>query len=303
MKDFELTILGSNSALPAYGRFPTSQILRYDNELMLIDCGEGTQMRMSHYKIKRNKISVIFISHHHGDHLYGLPGVITSMNHSGRVLPLKVIGPKGIKKYLDVVFEIGEIHLNFDFSVIEIDNDALSIIHENENIIVKSFPVYHRIPTYGYKFYEKQRPLNIRKECISQYNLSIEEIKLLKSGINVEREEVTIKFEDCTIGHNSLRTYAYCADSIVNDSLIPIVEGSDLLYFETTYMHDLQVQARERGHATSVEAATLAKKAKVKNLITGHYSSRYKDVQPLVDEAKAVFDNVIMGYDGVVVSL
>lgn len=303
MKDYELTILGSNSALPAYGRFPTSQVLRYDDDLILIDCGEGTQMRMSDYKIKRNKISVICISHHHGDHLYGLPGVITSMNHSGRTMPLTIIGPKGIKKYLDVLIEIGEVHLNFDMIINEIQPNDLTVVYESKNLTVEAFPVFHRIPTYGYKFSEKQRTLNIKKESISQYNLTIEEIKILKAGHDVTREADLIRFEDCTIGYDKLRTYTYCADSKVDDSLIPIISDSDLLYFETTYMHDLQDQAQERGHATSIEAATLAKKANVKKLITGHYSSRYKDVQPLVDEAKAVFENTIMGYDGVVVRI
>jgi len=303
MKDYELTILGSNSALPAYGRFPTSQVLKYDNDLILIDCGEGTQIRMSNYKIKRNKISTIFISHHHGDHLYGLPGVITSMNHSGRKQALTVIGPTGIKKYLDVIIEIGEIHLNFVLIIKEIEADKLTVVFENKYLTVEAFPVYHRIPTYGYKFSEKQQSLNIKKESISQYQLSIEEIKTLKSGSDVTRADEIINYEDCTVGPEKLRTYTYCADSRVEDALIPIIEGSDLLYFETTYMDELRSQAQERGHATSIEAATMAKKANVKRLITGHYSSRYKDVQPLIDEAMTVFDNVIMGYDGVVVRI
>jgi len=303
MRAFELTILGSNSALPAYGRFPTSQVLNYNNDLILIDCGEGTQIRMSDYKVKRNNISKICISHHHGDHLYGLPGVITSMNHHSRTAPLLVIGPRGIKKYLDVVFEIGEVHLNFALEVIEIDHSGLAKVYEDDELIIEAFPVFHRIPTYGYKYTEKSQEINIRKEAISEYNLSIEEIKQLKLGHDIERETGNIKNELCTLAHEPPRTYTYCADSKVDDSLIPIIAGSDLLYFETTYLHDLQQQAQERGHATAREAATLAKAAKVKQLITGHYSSRYRNVQPILDEAKEVFDNVILGYDGVVVRL
>jgi ribonuclease Z len=303
MKEFELTILGSNSALPAYGRFPTSQVLRYDNDLFLIDCGEGTQMRLSHYKIKRNKISTIFISHHHGDHLYGLPGVITSMNHYNRTEPLTVVGPVGIEKYLNVIFEIGEAHINFDLDIIEINPIDKEQVYENSRLTVHAFPVYHRIPTYGYQFVEKQRTLNVLKDSIVKYSLTVEEIKALKSGNDIQRGETVIKNQECTSGQNLLRRYTYCADSKVDNALIPIIKDSDLLYFETTYMHELQKQAHERGHATSVEAATLARKANVKQLITGHYSSRYKDVQPLIEEAKSVFDNVIMGYDGVVVRI
>ena len=303
MKEYELTILGSNSALPAYGRYPTSQVLRYDSDLFLIDCGEGNQMRMSDYKIKRNGISVIFISHFHGDHLYGLPGVITSMNLASRKLPLKIIGPVGLKKYIDVIFEIGEVHMNFPLTIEEIDVDKATAVFENEYLSVEAFPVYHRIPTFGYKFSEKQRSLNIKKECITQYNLNIEEIKTLKAGQDLHRSDEVIKANDCTIGKDKLRSYTYCADSKVDDRLIEIIRDSDLLYFETTYMHEMQEQAQQRGHATSVEAATLAKKSNVSTLVTGHYSSRYKDVRPLVEEAKTVFENVVMGYDGVTIKI
>lgn len=303
MKEYELTILGSNSALPAYGRFPTSQVLRYDSELFLIDCGEGAQMRMSDYKIKRNRISTVFISHFHGDHLYGLPGVITSMNLSSRKLPLRIIGPVGLKKYLDVIFEIGEVVMNFPLTIEEINVQSATVVYQNDNIIVEAFPVLHRIPTFGYKFSEKQQPLNIKKECITRYSLSIEEIKLLKAGQNIYRSEEVITSDDCTIGKDKLRSYTYCADSKVDDRLIDIIRGSDLLYFETTYMHDLQEQAQQRGHATSIEAATLAKKSNVKALVTGHYSSRYKDVKPLILEAKTIFENVVMGYDGVIIKI
>jgi len=303
MQEFELTVLGSNSAKPAYGRYPTSQVLRYGNQLFLIDCGEGTQLRFADYKIKRNNIRYIFISHHHGDHLYGLPGVITSMSLYSRKSPLHIFGPKGIKKFIDVLFEIGEVHLNFDLQVTEISCESMELLIEDENLKVETFPVYHRIPTYGFRFSEKQQTPNIRKESIGKFQLSIDEIKMAKQGSPIYRDDVELPLSEIMYPQDKPRSYAYCADSKTDDRLIPYVEGVDLLYFETTYLDELRDQAIERGHATAAQAAQFAKKANVGRLLTGHYSSRYKDVSPIKDEALRHFDNVVLGYDGVILNI
>lgn len=301
MNLFELTILGSNSALPAYGRYPTCQVLNVGHSSYMIDCGEGAQMRLTQYKIKRNKISHIFISHLHGDHLYGLPGVITSMNHSSRKLPLHLYGPKGLKKYIDVLIEIGEVHLNFELHIQEI-NKAQTLL-DNDLMQIEAFEVYHRIPTFGFLFKEKLGEKNILKEAISQYNLSIDEIINIKQGADLVRNNETVSNQILTKPAHKPRSYAYCADSKADDKLIQVIQGVDLLYFETTYLDDMKQQAFERGHATAKEAALLAKKARVGQLVTGHYSSRYKDVEPLYKEAKSIFENVIMGYDGAMITL
>ena len=298
MKDFELLILGSNSALPAYGRFPTSQVLNYNGQLFLIDCGEGTQMRMTEYKVKRNRITHIFISHLHGDHLYGLPGVITSMNHMSRTHPLHVYGPPGIKKYIDVLIEIGEVHLGFDLHVEELTEATQ--LYENVGLAVTCFPVYHRIPTFGFRFQEKHIVPSLNKEALQKHNVTIDEIKLLKSGGTVERFS-DAQLDEIIRRSQTPRSYAYCADSKTDDRILEYVRDCDLLYFETTYLHDLVQQAIERGHATARQAAEFARRANAKKLITGHYSSRYRDVTPILDEAREVFEEVVMGYDGAMV--
>lgn len=300
MKNFELCILGSNSALPAYGRFPTSQVLNYNGQLFLIDCGEGTQMRMSEYKIKRNRITHIFISHLHGDHLYGLPGVVTSMNHMSRKHPLFIYGPVGIKKYLDTLIEIGEVHLNFDLHIQELTEPIH--LYENVGLEISCFEVFHRIPTYGFRFQEKLQPPNLNKDAINKYNLTIDEIKNIKSGGTVDRISDIELTEIIKESHNP-RSYCYCADSKTDDRILEYVKDCDLLYFETTYLDELENQAVDRGHATARQAAIFAKKANAKKLVTGHYSSRYKDVKPIVEEAKSEFSEVIMGYDGAMISL
>ncbi len=297
---FELTILGSNSALPAYGRLTTSQVVTYGNHIFLIDCGEGTQIRLSEYKIKRNKISHIFISHLHGDHIYGLPGVITSMNLNGRTAPLTIYGPTGIKKYIDVLMEVSQVHLNFDLEVIEITESRP--LFENSGMTISCFEVYHRITTYGFKFQEKTRLRNIRKSAITDHQLTIEEIKSLKNGDHPERLSA-IPLDELVLPIDDPRCYAYCADSLADHRLIPHIQGVNLLYFETTYLDDLREQAEARGHSTTIQSAQLALAAQVRQLVIGHYSSRYKDVTPLVQEAQTVFANTVMGYDGVMIRL
>jgi len=303
MKKFELTILGSNSAIPAYGRFPTSQILNYNEELFLIDCGEGTQMRMTDYKIKRTKIDRIFISHLHGDHVYGLPGVITSLNHLSRKRALNIFGPVGLKKYLETIFEVGEVHLNFEVIVHELSFDSKTQIWENSTMRVYAFPVFHRIQTYGYLFQEKEGYRNIIKEKIPEFGLSVDQIKSIKKGEDITVDNKTIKNRDLVYPFIPSRSYAYCADSKVDPDLIPIVKGVNLLYFETTYLDSLRTQAIQRGHATAKQAGRFAKQAEVKTLVIGHYSSRYKNVHPLKEEAEQEFEKVILGYDGTMINI
>ncbi|MBT8231850.1 MAG: ribonuclease Z [Saprospiraceae bacterium] len=300
---FYLTILGSNSATPAYGRFPTSQVLTLNDHTFLIDCGEGSQIRMGEYKIKRNKISHIFISHMHGDHIFGLPGLITSLTLNSRKEPLTIYGPKGIKAFLDAVISMSYSHLSFDLIINEIETDKKISILAFEDVEIFAFPVFHRIPTYGYLFEEKAGPRNILKSAIHKYSLSVDQIKSIKAGNDLDFDGKTIPNEEITKESLKPQSYAYCADSRADDRIIESVKGVSAMYFETTYLDDLRDQASERGHATSKQAAELALKANVNALITGHYSSRYKDVQPILDEAKSVFPNVYLGYDGMMLDI
>lgn len=301
-EDFILTILGSNSAIPAYGRYPTSQVLKVNEELFLIDCGEGAQMRFQQYKLKKNKLKAIFISHMHGDHVFGLPGLLSSMNLAGRKEKLVLFGPPGIKDYLHSIFKYSFIELDYDLQISEME-EGHSELFINTSMKVSSFPVYHRIPTYGFRFQELTKPKNIIKEVIAEYNLTVDHIKAVKRGEDLNIDGKLVKNKELTKPSRALCSYTYCADSKVDMALLPFIKDTVGLYFETTYKHDLQNQAHDRGHATAKEAGELAAKANCKVLITGHYSSRYKNVDDLVEEAKAEFNQVIKGYDGCIVTL
>lgn len=300
---FHLTILGSNSAVPAYGRFPTSQFLQVNNHNFLIDCGEGTQIRIAQYKVKRNSISYIFISHLHGDHLYGLPGLITSMALNGRTKPLHVYGPKGIKKFIDTVFELSRVVLGFELEINEIETDDLETILEFDDLKVSCFPVLHRLPTYGYRFDELLPEKNLLKSALGEYKLSIDEMQRAKRGEDIPRGDNLIPNDLLTHPRPAPCSYTFCADSIADTSLLPYIEALTAMYFETTYLADMQDQANARGHATSVSAALLAAKAKVRLLITGHYSSRYRDLFRFKEEVDAHFSPAIISRDGEMINL
>lgn len=295
--------MGSNSATPAYGRFPTSHYLNVNDHAFLIDCGEGAQVRLAQYKLSRNKISHIFISHMHGDHIFGLPGLITSMNLNSWKDKLTIFGPIGIKLFLTTVLKVSYSMMNFELEIVELDNSDKSLILDLEDVEVFKFPVYHRVPTNGFLISQKKQPRNIKKEVIKKYNLSIEQIKEIKAGRDMVIDNQKIKNEALTLNAVGPCSYAYCADSIADERIIDDVKGATGMYFETTYLNELADKAKERGHATAGEAARMAELAKVNVLITGHYSSRYKKVDDILHEAKMVFPNTILGYDGVMLDI
>lgn len=300
MKNFQLTLLGTNAAFPAFGRITSCQILNYNDSLILIDCGEGCQIRLNEYRVRRSKIQYVCISHLHGDHVYGLPGLLTSYNHKDRKKPLTVIGPLGIKKFLLTLFENSYTDINYDLQFIELDHEGIKKVAQMDDVSISAFPMDHRIPTYGYRFEESQLNFNIRKENIVRFSLNIEEIKRAKAGLDIIREKEHIPYTDIVIPKAKPRSYAYCSDTVYDPGLVEYVRHVDLLYHETTYMHDLAVLAKERKHSTSKEAALIAKEAEVSRLITGHYSSRYRKVDELLAEARQFFPNSEMGYDGAI---
>ena len=304
MKEFELTLLGTSSSQPAFDRFPTSQVLRYHNDLYLIDCGEGTQIQLSRYKIKRNAIKAIFISHLHGDHIFGLPGVVTSFLHYSRKSPLLIYGPVGIKAYLDNCLGLSQAQLNFDLYVNEFDASKAALVFEDHNLIVSSLPLQHRLPTMGYLFTEKEqeRKLDIKKLPI--YRLTVDEMKMLKKDMPVHRHpEQSITPDEVCLPKQKLRSYAFLSDTVFLPSIVPLIEGADVLYHETTYLNNMEKEAELRQHATAGQAAEIARRAGVGLLITGHYSSRYKNLDDFLVECKAVFLNTRLGLEGNVYSI
>jgi len=296
---FEVKILGANSALPTNNRHPSSQILSYHNSSYLIDCGEGTQLQMSTHKVKRSKIGHVFISHLHGDHIFGLPGLITSFSLQGRVEDLTVFGPVGIKKYLDTIIEVSGSHLSYNLYINEIIPDQNKKIFEDSHVIVYSFPLKHRISTSGYRFVEKISMKPLSRSAIQSHGLAGHQIKQLKEGgIVLDFNGSPLSISDISLPPKTRRSYAYCSDTIYDESIIDSVKGCNYLYHEATYMDDMKTQARERMHSTAKEAAQIASLSQVENLIIGHYSSRYKDLQPLLDEAQAIFPKTSLAIEG-----
>jgi ribonuclease Z len=295
---FEVTILGNNSAFPAYGRFPTSQVVNYNDHLYMIDCGEGTQVRLSKFRIKRSRIDHIFISHLHGDHVFGLPGLLNSYAHMGRERPMHVFGPKGIRMMMDTVLRLSASIVNYEIIFHELDHTGRIKVLENSDLRVYAFPMKHRIPTYGYLFEERKERMNARPEAIDFYSLSISQIRAIKAGApfvkvdgeNISTDELLIKTPP--------RSYAFCSDTIFDTDLVEWIKGVNLLYHEATFMHELEDKAIYSKHTTALQAGMIAHLADVKKMIIGHFSSRYRDVAPLVAEARESFPHVEAAIEG-----
>lgn len=302
MIKFKLTILGTNAAVPAFGRITSTQALEIGNQVIIIDCGEACQIRLKEYKIKTSKINLICISHLHGDHVFGLPGLISSFSNNGRKDELTIIGPKGIKAFIDDILKHTSSHLSYPIIFKELDHSKGSInIYGSESFEISAFPMDHRITTYGYRFDEKMKAFNVKKDAIKDYDLSVEEIKLIKQGADIKRENVVIRNKDLVREKPMPRSYAYCSDTAYNPDMAKHIYECQYLYHETTYENALSDLAAERKHSTTTEAASIAKAAKVGHLITGHYSGRYRTVNHLAEEARTIFENVTAGYDGLMI--
>jgi ribonuclease Z len=296
---FEILILGSNAALPAFDRNPTAQLVHHHDRLYLIDCGEGTQKRFNDFKVKRSRLEVIFISHLHGDHVFGLPGLINSFNLNGRTTRLLIFGPAGLRRFVETSLEISHANIKFELVIQEFDTETPQLIYENEDLTVHSFPLKHRVPTSGYRFEEKLRLRKLKSELIPVYNIGHEDIPGIKQGKDfVTSDGEIVPNHILTEDPPLQRSYAFCSDTIYDPDLLPYIKGVDLLYHEATFMSELKSQARERMHCTSAEAAEIASLAGVKKLLLGHFSSRYRDLRGLLDEAKAIFEESHLALEG-----
>lgn len=295
---FEVTILGVNSAIPVNGRHPSCQIVRYNQVQLMIDCGEGSQSQLARYKIKKDRISHIFISHMHGDHCFGLPGFLTTCSLQRRTNPLTIHGPYGIKKYLDTVLEISGSYITFELEVLEYDTCINNSIPINNNLVVETFPLKHRIPTMGFLVKELKSVLNIIPAKIKEYNLSVDEIKAIKEGEALVRDGIKIPNNQLTFGPVSPRSYAYVSDTKYDPTICSFLEGVSTLYHETTYLDDMKEIAEQRMHTTVGGAVDIARKVGANKLIIGHYSSRYKDLSPFLDQARALWLGVELGEEG-----
>lgn len=301
---FSVTILGNNSAFPAQGRFPSAQIVNHNDALYLIDCGEGTQIRMSQLGIKRSRIDHIFITHLHGDHVYGLPGLLNSYHHYARQSPLHIYGPAGIRAMIDTVLRYSESMIDYEIVYHEMEGEAHRKIYEDKHLRVYAFPLKHRIRTYGYLFREKPGELNIRKEAIAQYQLSIDQILQAKAGKPVILASgVAIPNESITEPPRPVRSYAYCSDTAFDKSIVQWLENVSVLYHEATFLHDLEQKANESMHSTALQAGMIAHLSNAGRLLLGHFSSRYEDLKPFVAEASEIFARVAIAEEGATYSI
>lgn len=294
---FAITILGNNSALPAYDRHPTSQIITLSDELLMIDCGEGTQMQLSKYKIKRGKLNHIFISHLHGDHYFGLIGLISSMGLLGRESPLHIYAPPELKAIIDLQLGVSLTSLPFDLIFHPVTEET--VLLDAPKFSVSCFATKHRIPCWGFLVREKKLPRKIDKVKALEYEIPAAYYNSLKLGLDyTNKEGKLISNEWVTIPNRPPASYAYCADTIFDERLINIVKAVSLLYHEATYLQAMEERAADRFHSTTKQAATIALKAGVHQLLIGHFSSKYEELDEYLKEAKAVFPDTQLATEG-----
>ena len=295
---FGVTILGNNSALPAYDRHPTSQVVTLDQFQFLVDCGEGTQMQLARYKIRRSRINHIFISHLHGDHYFGLPGLITSIGLLGRETDLHLFAPEPLKEIIDLLLKAADTQFTYKLHFHPLS--AEGILVDDEKYSVECFKVYHRIDCWGFIFKEKRKPRKIKKEAIVGHQLSAKDFEQLKMGQDVTTEAgETLLNVNATVANTPETSYAYCADTIFNPDVAEKVKNVTMLYHETTYLKDLEERALARFHSTTIQAAEIAVRANAKKLLIGHFSSKYESLDLFVQEAREIFPNTDLAIEGV----
>jgi ribonuclease Z len=299
MQNFDLTILGCSSATPTSKRNPTAQLLNIAERFFLIDCGEATQIQLRRYKLKFQRINHIFISHLHGDHYLGLLGLLSSMHLLGRTTELHLYCPAELQEIIEVQYKYSETRLNYQLVYHHHNYKSDEVLFEDDKVIVTSIVLNHRIPCCGFKFTEKPLLANITKDTLAYYKIPVEQILPIKQGADFISADGTIIPNSKLVSNKAApRSYAYCSDTCYDERIIPLIKNVDLLYHEATFLHERADRAKETYHTTALQAGQIAQKAEVKQLMIGHYSARYKDLQPLLDEAKTMFDNTILAIEG-----
>jgi ribonuclease Z len=300
-----LTILGCHSATPRVNAFPTSQYLEINNSHFLIDCGEGTQRQMRKYKVGFSKINHIFISHLHGDHFYGLIGLLSTFGILNREKELHIYGPKGIKQVTLLQLKISQSHAKYTIIFHELTSDKSELIFEDSKVSVRTIPLNHRVYTNGYLFLEKEKPRKLNMLNISGYpeiercdynNLKAGKDYILSNGVIISNAELTL-------APKKPLSFAFCSDTCYKPDIVPIIENVDVLYHEATFLEDREDLAKKTKHSTTKQAASIAKSANAKQLIIGHYSGRYKDIGLFKKEAQEIFKNTELAEPGKIFSL
>lgn len=292
----KLTILGFNSAIPKKKSSPTAQLLDISNRHFLIDCGEGTQVQLRKAKAKFSRINHIFISHLHGDHVFGLIGLISTLQLLGKETPLYIFGPEGIRDFIMNQLMHTRSNCSFELVFNELNSKESELIFEDDKVEVRTIPLDHRIYTNGYLFREKTKPRKLNIEAVRKHSeIEICDYENLKKGkdFQLQNGEIVPNVE-LTFAPDKSCSYAFCSDTRYSPQIVPVIKDVDLLYHEATFLHDLKEMADYTGHTTALEAATIAKQANAGKLILGHFSNRYKDLTVMLEEAKPVFENTIL---------
>ena len=294
-----VTILGNSSAKPTATGHPSAQVVNVNEQYFLVDAGEGVQRQMARRGISPLKLRAVFLSHLHGDHMYGLFPLLSTLGLYGRRTPLRIYAPRPFGEMLECFLRLCETNLPYTPEWVEVDTTKHQIIFENDSTEVWSLPLRHRIPTAGYLFRQKEPALNVKKYAIERYGLTVGQIVQAKRGEDVVLESGEVLSNDAiTYRPYGALSYAYCSDTNYSARLARMVEGVDVLYHEATYAADMRKTAKERGHSTTEDAAKVAKMAGAGRLLIGHFSSRYKDLSLLLGEAREVFPATDIAAEG-----
>jgi ribonuclease Z len=296
---FSVTILGSSSAIPTSKRYLTAHLLNHDERFFLIDCGEGTQFQLKRFNQKTSRINHVFISHLHGDHVYGLFGLISSMSMLGRKNALHIYAHPKLENVLNDHFRYFDTELSFPITFHGFDSKSSQRIYEDEKLEVLTIPLKHRIPCSGFVFKEKPKLHNIKKEMIEFYGLGIKDIINIKQGADFKTETgKLVPNHKLTTPPLPSKAYVYITDTKILEKVLPLISGTDVLYHEATFLETDSKIAKATYHSTAAQAATLARKANVKKLVLGHFSSRYKNNEKFLEEAISIFKNTVLAEDG-----
>ena len=295
----KINILGCYAATPRTITNPTAQVLEIKNHLFLIDCGEGTQVQLRKNKIKFSKIEHVFISHLHGDHFYGLIGLISTFSLLNRLNDLHIYGPKGIKEIILLQLKYSKSYTGYALFFHELENENSEIIFENDKVIVTTIPLNHRVYTNGFLFKEKNTLRKINVDAVLNHDIEFVYYNKIKNGGDIKKDDGTIvKNELLTFDPEPEKSYAFCSDTVYDERIIPLIENCTVLYHESTFLDSEQHLTQKTKHSTAKEAALIAKKANVTHLLLGHYSTRYGNIELFREEAQTVFSNVFLSDDG-----
>lgn len=294
-----LTILGCYAATPRTFTNPTSQVLDIRNRLFLIDCGEGTQVQLRKNKIRFSKINHIFISHLHGDHFYGLVGLVSTFMLLNRTQDLHIYGPKGIKEVITLQLRLANSWAEYGLFFHELESTESEVIYEDDKVLVKTIPLKHRIYTNGFLFQEKIGDRKLNFEAVQNYEIDKCYFQNIKNGKDITLEDGrVIENKKLTFDPIEPKSYAFCSDTQYDESIVPIIKDVDVLYHESTFLQSEVHLSGKTMHSTAREAATIALKANVKQLILGHYSTRYESITLFKEEAETIFPEILLADDG-----